>query len=267
MQTIIDETIGIACHLTLNRPQQRNAISLQMVDELLQKLAEAEEDPQVRALVLRGAEHHFCAGGDIADMLNAQQGASNGNSDAFFHLNRRFGELMERFNRTPLVVIAVLEGAVMGGGFGLACSADIAIADRSCRFALPETRLGLPPAQIAPFVVARVGLSQARRLALSGAKVNAQQALEIGLIHQLLDNSEDLEGALQEHLGAINACAPGALATTKQILLDAARVSDETALGQLLDGAAQQFSRAIQGHEGREGARAFLEKRSPEWQH
>ncbi|MFA0812865.1 enoyl-CoA hydratase/isomerase family protein [Microbulbifer epialgicus] len=265
MQTIIDETIGIASHLTLNQPQQRNAISLQMVDELLQKLAEAEEDPQVRAIVLRGAEHNFCAGGNIANMLNAQQ--SDGGSDAYFHINRRFGELMERFNRTPLVVIAVLEGAVMGGGFGLACSADIAIADHSCRFALPETRLGLPPAQIAPFVVARVGLSQARRLALSGAKVNAQQALEIGLIHQLLDGPEALEGALQEHLGAINACAPGALATTKQILLDAAQVTDETALGQLLDGAARQFSRAIQGHEGREGARAFLEKRSPEWQH
>ncbi|MCO1334255.1 enoyl-CoA hydratase/isomerase family protein [Microbulbifer sp. OS29] len=267
MQTVIDKTIGITRHLTLNRPKQRNAISLQMVDELLQKLSEAEEDQQVRALVLRGAEHNFCAGGDIVDMLNAQQGASDGENNAFFHLNRRFGELMQRFNRTPLVVIAVLEGAVMGGGFGLACSADITIADHSCRFALPETRLGIPPAQIAPFVVARVGLSQARRLALSGVKVKAQQALEIGLIHQLLDDTEALEGALQEHLTAINACAPGALAITKQILMDAARVSDENALGQLLDGAAKQFSRAIQGHEGREGARAFLEKRSPEWQH
>ncbi|MDP5208928.1 enoyl-CoA hydratase/isomerase family protein [Microbulbifer sp. 2205BS26-8] len=267
MQTIIDETVGIARHLTLNRPRQRNAISLPMVDELLQKLTEAEAASQTRVLVLRGAEHNFCAGGDIGDMLTAQQNASDGDTDAFYHLNRRFGELLERVNSSSLVVIAVLEGAVMGGGFGLACSADIAIADHSCRFALPETRLGLPPAQIAPFVVARVGLSQARRLALGGTTLKAREALDIGLIHQLLDSSTALEAALQGHLDNINACAPGALATTKHLLLQAAQIADKYALSHLLDDAAKHFSNAIQGSEGREGARAFMEKRAPEWQH
>ncbi|MFC6979319.1 enoyl-CoA hydratase/isomerase family protein [Microbulbifer taiwanensis] len=150
MQTLVTETRGIAQLITLNKPRQHNAISLQMVDELLRQLDEAERDPALRALVLRGAGGNFCAGGDIGDMLAARQSAADGDSHAFFQLNRRFGELLQKFNHSRLVVIALLEGAVMGGGFGLACIADIAIATADTKFSLPETRLGLPPAQIAP---------------------------------------------------------------------------------------------------------------------
>ncbi|SDZ84220.1 enoyl-CoA hydratase/isomerase family protein [Microbulbifer marinus] len=266
MQTIISERQGIAQIVTLNRPQQRNAISLQMVDELLQQLELAEQDPALRALVLRGSGGNFCAGGDIGDMLTAQQSAADGDSDAFYRLNRRFGELLQQFNRTPLVVIAVLDGAVMGGGFGLACTADIAIATGNTKFALPETRLGLPPAQIAPFVVRRVGLSQARRLALSGATVDAQLALAIGLVHQVVDGQDGLEQAVESQLQAIRACAPNALATTKQILLASANLPGDEELSMVLDQGAQAFAAAIQSHEGREGARAFVEKRAAEWQ-
>ncbi|WP_323844554.1 enoyl-CoA hydratase/isomerase family protein [Microbulbifer magnicolonia] len=263
----MSETNGIAQIVTLNRPQQRNAISLQIVEELLQQLQRAEEDKSVRALVLRGAGGNFCAGGDIGDMLAAQQRASDGDAEAFYRLNRRFGELLEKFNRSRLVIIALLEGAVMGGGVGLACIADIAIADSAAKFSLPETRLGLPPAQIAPFVVSRLGLSQSRRLALSGATIDAPQAQRVGLCHLLADGSAALEQELQAQLQAIRACAPAALAATKQLLLASAQVADDEQLSRLLDRGAEAFSNAIQGHEGREGARAFLEKRAAEWQY
>ncbi|SHE70705.1 isohexenylglutaconyl-CoA hydratase [Microbulbifer donghaiensis] len=267
MQTIISEKRGIAQIVTLNRPEQRNAISLQMVDELLQQLAEAERDPDLRALVVRGAGGNFCAGGDIGDMLAAQQSAADGGSDAFYRLNRRFGELLEHFNRTPLVVIAALEGAVMGGGVGLACIADITIAESNTTISLPETRLGLPPAQIAPFVVRRIGLAQARRLALSAARIDAQLALALGLTHQVAEGTEALDRALEKQLQAIAGCAPNALAATKQLMLASANLRGDEDLGRLLDRGAELFAAAVQGHEGREGARAFIEKRAPEWQY
>ena len=265
METLTVEQRGPVHLLTLNRPQQRNAMNLQMVEELLQQLAAAETDEKVRALVLRGSHGHFCAGGDIADMLTAQQRSADGDADAFYRMNRRFGKLLSRFNQTNLVVVAALEGAVMGGGFGLACIADICLATRDARFALPETRLGLPPAQIAPFIAARLGQFQARRLALSGATIDSEEAARIGLVHAIAESSEALTQAVNEQLQAIHACAPNALATTKQLLRDSAGLGD-SALEALLDSAARQFANAIQGGEGREGARAFIEKRPAEWQ-
>ena len=266
MHTLHTEQSGIAQFITLQRPQQRNAMSLQMLDELLEQLDIAEENPAVRALVLRGSGGHFSAGADLGDMLQAQQKVSDGDSDAFFHLNRRFGELLCRFNSTPLVVIAALEGAVMGGGFGLACVADIAIASDSVKFSLPETRLGLLPAQIAPFVVARIGQSQARRLALSGSSVDATEAGRIGLVHQTVAGPGELEAAVTDQLKAIGRCAPGALAATKQLLLDSTEAPSTAGLAALLDRAAHSFSAAVQGSEGTEGTRAFIEKRPAEWQ-
>ncbi|WP_193164483.1 enoyl-CoA hydratase/isomerase family protein [Microbulbifer hainanensis] len=265
METLIVEQQGSARLLTLNRPQQRNAMNLQMVEDLLQQLATAEADEQIRALVLRGSSGHFCAGGDIADMLTAQQRAADGDSDAFYRMNRHFGELLSRFNQTNLVVVAALEGAVMGGGFGLACIADICLAAQGARFALPETRLGLPPAQIAPFVATRLGQFQARRLALSGVTIDTEEAARIGLVHAIAESGEALTDSVNQQLQAIHACAPNALATTKQLLRDSAGLRD-SGLEALLDSAARQFADAMQRGEGREGARAFIEKRPAEWQ-
>lgn len=267
MPTLLTEKRGIALSITLNRPQQRNAISLQMIEQLLLQLHSAEQDPGIRALLLRGAGGNFCAGGDIGDMQAAQRSAAGGDSDAIYRLNRRFGELLYRFNNTRLVVVAALEGAVMGGGLGLACVADIAIADANTKFSLPETRLGLPPAQIAPFVVARIGLSQARRLALSSMPVDAREALQIGLVHRLAASTAELDDELENQLQAIRACAPKALASTKRLLWQSAQLSSDEQLQQLLDSAARQFADAIVSGEGREGACAFVQKRQPEWQH
>ena len=165
-QTLSLEPHNGVLHITLNRPECRNAMSLQMVSELRAVLAAVRDDRQVRALVLGGAGGHFCAGGDLKDMANARaQGA-----DAYRELNRAFGALLEEAQNAPQVLICVLQGAVLGGGFGLACVSDIALADDQAQFGLPETSLGLLPAQIAPFVVQRIGLTQTRRLALTAAR-------------------------------------------------------------------------------------------------
>ena len=256
-ETLLLEQAGSVLHVTLNRPDSRNAMSLAMVEDLRAVLAAVREDAGVRALVLRGDGGHFCAGGDIKDMANAR--ATGG--EAYQRLNRAFGSLLEEAQAQPQVLVAVLEGAVLGGGFGLACVSDIAIALQGAQFGLPETSLGILPAQIAPFVVKRIGLTQARRLALTAARFDGLEALRLGLVHFAEADTAALEQRLADSLEQVRRCAPGANARTKALLL----ASESEALTTLLDAAAEQFAAAVTGPEGVEGTLAFVQKRKPNW--
>ncbi|MGY4818446.1 enoyl-CoA hydratase/isomerase family protein [Pseudomonas chlororaphis subsp. piscium] len=256
-ETLLLAPRGGVLHITLDRPDSRNAMSLQMVAELRAVLAAVRDDRGIRALVLRGAGGHFCAGGDLKDMANTRaQGAS-----AYQELNRAFGTLLEEAQHSPQVLIVLLQGAVLGGGFGLACVSDIAIADHQAQFGLPETSLGLLPAQIAPFVVKRIGLTQARRLALTAARFDGHEAKRLGLVHFVENSPQALAERLDEVLAHVLCCAPEANAATKALLL----ASDEEPLAPLLDRAAEQFGAAVTGAEGIEGTMAFVQKRKPAW--
>lgn len=254
-----------ALFITLNRPKARNAMSLKMVRELMAVFEHIEKDMDIRAVVLRGADGHFCAGGDIKDMANAHMAAgeqsSNNGKDPFYELNREFGRMITFANQIPQVLIVVTEGAVLGGGFGLACISDVALSAADAKFGLPETGLGIPPAQIAPFVVTRIGLTQARRLALLGARFNGEEAKALGIVHEVHSNKEALEEALASVLKQVKRCAPDANRTTKALILGVGQQPLDT----LLDGAAQSFSKAVKGSEGQEGTMAFVEKRLPSW--
>lgn len=252
---------GFVLHITLNRPDSRNAMSWQMTQELRAVFSAIENNESIRAVVLRGAGGHFCAGGDIKDMAGARMQAASGNNEAYAELNRAFGHLITQVNHAPQVVIAVLEGAVLGGGFGLACVSDVAITLEDAKFGLPETSLGIIPAQIAPFVVQRVGLTQARRLALLGARFNGAEAARLGIAHQVVTDTTALEAALSDTLAQIKKCAPQANRNTKALLH---RVGHEP-LESLLDDAAQQFASAVAGTEGAEGTMAFVQKRAARW--
>lgn len=247
-------------YLTLNNPERRNAMSLAMVELLQSALTEAAEQDNIRAIVIRGAGGHFCAGGDISDMAQARQQAMAGNSASFSELNRAFGTLLCQVNQQPQVVICVTEGSVLGGGMGLACVADITLSSNGAKFGLPETTLGVIPAQIAPFLVQRIGLTQTRRLALTGARFDGKQAERLGVVHEALP-SEQLEQALTTTLQQIKQCAPNANRATKQLLFDTL----EKPLEQVLDEAAEAFSQAVQSTEGAEGTMAFMQKRAPQW--
>ncbi len=258
---------GATLHIYLNRPEARNAMSLQMVAELQQVLraAEATEGTSgaVRVVVLRGEGGHFCAGADLKDMAGARMRAmqrAEGAPDPIAEVNAAFGHLCAAYANTPLAVVAVLEGTVMGGGFGLACVADVAIASDTAAFRLPETSLGVVPAQIAPFLVERLGYSQAKRLAVTGGRLNAAGALAVGLVHAVT-TPEGLAAALDTTLADILACAPGALAATKALM----RKARFTAAADLVTEAAAIFSHAAQGPEGQEGMTAFIQKRKPNW--
>lgn len=255
-------------------------MSLHMVAELRQVLAAAEATAghvdAVRVVVLRGAEGHFCAGADLKDMAGARMRAmqarpgaceiagagptSGPTVDPIAEVNAAFGELCVAYSRTPLAVVAVLEGTVMGGGFGLACVADVALASDTAVFRLPETSLGVVPAQIAPFLVERLGYSQAKRLAVTGGRLDAAAALRVGLVHAVA-HTDELQAELDRVLADILACAPGALAATKALMAKARLQEPQT----LVQHAATVFSQAAQGAEGLEGMTAFMQKRKPNW--
>jgi isohexenylglutaconyl-CoA hydratase len=258
-ETLGSRAEGGVLHLTLNRPEVRNAMTLGMVIELREALAGAERDGRTRVIVLRGAQGHFSAGADIREMAGARMRLA-ADPDAIVKVNAAFGELCADYAQTGLALVAVLEGTVMGGGFGLACVADVAIAGESALFRLPETSLGVVPAQIAPYLVERLGYAQARRLAVTGGRIDARAALGLGLVHEV-HSSQTLDAALQRVLDEILHNAPGAVAATKALIAKARFHAPAS----LVQHAAQLFSQASLSPEGVEGMSAFLQKRKAHW--
>lgn len=267
MQTLLLIQDGAVLHITLNRPECRNAMSETMLTELGTVFGAIHDQLDIRAVVLRGTQGNFCAGGDIKDMAALRVQAMNAANDTerqagYIRFNRAFGTLIEKVNHAPQTVIAVLEGAVLGGGFGLACVSDIALALDTAQFGLPETGLGVIPAQIAPFVVQRIGLTQARRLALLGNRFNGHEAVRLGIAHEVFDSNADLDEALAKTINYIRRSAPNASRLTKALLHNSTQVSD---LKSTLDQAAIQFAAAVSSDEGAEGTMAFIQKRLPHW--
>lgn len=265
--TPIDESVRLEQHgsiltLWLNRPESRNAMSLNMVNAIQQVFELIKDDLSIRAVVIRGEGGHFCAGGDIKDMAALRvEATTTASLKPYVDFNRRFGAMIEQVDQAPQTVVALLEGAVLGGGFGLACVSDVAISHQNAQFGLPETGLGVLPAQIAPFVVKRIGLTQARRLALLGLRFDGQVALQLGVVHQVVQDDAALQTALDTVIQQIKRAAPIASRMTKTLLH---RTLNEP-LSSLLDDAAQQFAQAVGGTEGQEGTMAFIQKRLPNW--
>lgn len=246
--------------ITLNRPEARNALSVKMTQELMDLVKQLREEKTIRAVVLRGSQGYFCAGADIKDTLTIRQQSGDVRT-AIHAMNRSFGELITVVNHLPQVVVAVVEGIALGGGFGLACVADVTIALETSTFGMPETSLGILPAQIAPFVVQRIGLSQARRLALLSMKFKGTMAKELGIVHEVFATTEALDQGLQQVLQQIKKCAPGANAATKKLMLSMVNLN----LDNILDRAAEVFTHAVMGEESQEGSMAFVQKRLPPW--
>jgi len=257
-ETLILARSGPVLKITLNRPDARNALSPRMVEELTDAIAHAEGDPAVRAVVLMGAGGTFCAGGDLKGMR--ERGAAHPDRETAAAANRRYGALLEAIDALPKAVITLIEGAAMGGGVGLLAVSDWAIAERSVQIGTPEATVGLVPAQIAPFVAARVGYGAARRLAPFGLRLSAEEAHRIGLVHELADGRADLLARGVAAVEQVLRCAPQAVAETKRLL----RASLREPVGATLDAGARAFAAALAG-EAREGIAAFLERRKPAW--
>jgi isohexenylglutaconyl-CoA hydratase len=214
--------------------------------------SQLRDEPAIRALVLRGSDRVFCAGADLGG--RTLRGSTADAHAATVELSLR-GACLQRAQHLSQAGDRCDRGAAMGGGMGLAACADIVLAGPGASFALSEARLGLVAAQIAPFVVARLGLATTRRLALTGSRFNAEQATSLGLVDELLPDRAELDARLDAILGEIQSCAPAALAATKT-LLNGLPGLDILAFSHT---AADVFADAVLG-EGAEGIAAFKEK-------
>jgi len=242
--------------VTLNRPDVRNAMNQQMISELLQAFNALREDRGVRGIVLSGAGGTFCAGGDLKEMQSAYANPQQDKSDR----TQQFDLLLRAVNSAPQVVIAKVEGAAMGGGFGLVCVSDFAITTDDTIFGLPEVRLGIVPALISPYVIQRIGLTHARRLMLTGARFDGVEAAQYQLVHEVC-LPEDIEERVEIAMADVRECAPGAIAACKKLILE---IVDEhfeaTAIHR-----AELLNELRRGKEGQEGMLAFIRKRKPRW--
>ena len=255
------ETRGAFVFATLDAPASRNALSDAMVSGLSDAIALAESQPATRALVIRGAGGTFCAGGDFSRFreLMATNAPTEG-VDPIARFNRGFGTMLERLSACQVATIAVVDGAAMGGGVGLAASCDFVLAASTAQFGMPEVTLGLPPAQIAPFVAARLGQGAALRLMLTGRRIVAAQALACRLADEVLE-ADALEARLTTLLTELGRAEPGALRATKAILQ--MRAADT--LGATLDFASSAFAASLRSGTAAEGLAALSAKRPAAW--
>jgi isohexenylglutaconyl-CoA hydratase len=242
----------------LDEPQTRNALSAALSRDLLRVLEAARDDRGVRGITLRGRGGTFCAGGDLKSF--GARGAGGDRAD-IVAMSATGAALFEALDAQPQVVIAVVEGAALAGGFGLVCCADVVIAEAKAKFALTETMIGLSPAQISPFVLQRLGYSTGRRLMLTGARFGATEALALGLADFVADGVEALTAQEDQVQADVLRCAPGAIAATKALIRAAPRLAG----AEMVQRAAETFADRLLSEEGLEGVASFLEKRPPHW--
>ena len=247
---------GVAT-VTLNRPAVGNAYNAAMLEALISGLTDLAAQPTLRCLVIRGAGRHFQAGADITWLGEVAPAAPAENYAASLATTRA----MQLLNEFPQPTIAVVHGACFGGGVGLVCCADVALATPEAQFGITEVRVGVAPTPISTHMVNAIGLRHTRRYALTGERFGAQEAERIGLVHAVVEAAA-MEAALAAVVDAVLQGSPTAIAMTKRSFLGANDLLlDDRQVAMLAhEGWTQRHS-----PEGLEGTAAFREKRRPAW--
>lgn len=256
------QTIGIdtdargVATLTLARPDKHNALSAAMIAELTAAAARLGRDPAVRVVVLTGAGASFCAGGDL-DWMRAQM-AADGATRA--RAATGLARMLQAINTCPKPVIGRVQGNAFGGGVGMMAVCDVAIGVAGARFGLTETRLGLIPATIGPYVLARMGEAMARRVFMSARAFEAGEAVRLGLLAAAVA-PEDLDAAIEAEVAPYLDCAPGAVAAAKALARRFGAPIDDATIAETIDALVRRW----ESPEAAEGIAAFFEKRKPGW--
>lgn len=253
--TIETDRRGVA-RLTLNRPEKHNAMNAQMIAELTQAARDMAADDAIRVVVLTGEGPSFCAGGDLA-WMRAQMEADRSTREAAAH---SLALMLGMFNTLPKPLIGRVQGNAFGGGVGLCCVCDIVYAADTAKFGLTETKLGLIPATIGPFVTKRMGEGAARQMMMSSRVVAADRAQALGIVSQTAPLA-DLDRAVSGEVAAYLDCAPSAVAAAKQLTLQLAQAPTETDV----DVSVAALIRAWESPDAEAGIAAFLNKTAPPW--
>lgn len=250
------ERKGAVAHVKLNRPEVRNAFNRDVVAELTDWSARVRVDPGVRVAVLSGEGKVFCAGADL-EWLSATM---NFTAAQYAEDAQALHAMLSSLDTLPLPLIARIHGAAIAGGVGLTAVCDIAVAADDAIFAVSEAKLGIVPAVISPFVLAKIGVSAARYTFLSGARFSAKRAFDIGLVHSVVP-AGDLDATIDQHVGELLTSGPEAVAAAKALIRAVAGRTPEDAAPITATIIAERRASA----EGQAGMRAFLSKQRPPW--
>ncbi|WP_300376607.1 enoyl-CoA hydratase-related protein [Henriciella sp.] len=254
----LDATPGGIAVITLDRPDKHNAFNAQVISELTDALETLEEQTTVRMVILRGNGKSFSAGADLTWMKAAADYTRHENEEDAY----RLAEMLRKLANLPQMTVALVHGAVMGGGAGLVAACDIAVALKDTKFRFSEVRLGLTPATISPFVMSAIGPRWAKALFVSAESFDAAFAERIGLVQYVVEDQAELT-AMEEHLATLAMqAAPGAIHDSKRLVQDLAGVEINQSLSHET---AKRIAGRRVSEEGREGLAAFLDKRKPDW--
>ena len=246
---------GVAT-LTLARPDKHNALNDEMILELTEAAETLGADPSVRVVVLTGQGESFCAGGDLS-WMRAQM-AADGATRA--REARKLADMLGALDRMPKPLIGRIQGQALGGGVGMVSVCDLAIAVQGARFGLTEVRLGLIPATIGPYVVARMGAAKARRVFFSGRVFDADHAQALDLLAAVVA-PDDLDAAIEREIAPYLAAAPGAVAEAKRLVARLGAALDQSAIDDSISALVTRWESA----EAEEGIAAFFEKRKADF--
>jgi methylglutaconyl-CoA hydratase len=256
---LVSQRDGAVERLTLNRPDVRNAFNEHVIAELTAWAAEARAAAarhDIRAIVIAGAGKVFCAGADVTWMSKTVHFTEEENLRDATAMSRMFAAI----NELPVAVVGRVQGAALGGGAGLAAVCDIVVAEEAALFGFTETKLGILPAVISPFALAKIGQAAARELFLTGARFSAARAKEIGLVHEVVPAVE-LDAAVNRYVTELLTAGPEAIAAAKALIPN---VSGRPIADAMPITAAAIAARRV-STEGQEGLKAFLEKRAASW--
>jgi len=254
LQTTLSQGAAV---IWLNRPDVRNAMTIELIGELTDAVSTASEDPDVRAIVLAGTGKAFCAGADLNWMKAASTyGPAENEADSI-----KLANLLRTIAESPKPTVARVHGPAFAGGLGLVCACDIAVASFEAKFCLTEVRIGLIPAMISPYVIRAMGPRGASRYFLTAEVFDAAEAYRLGVIQELAP-PEELDAAVNRILGTLVLAGPGAMADTKRLIHD---ITGRTVDDALARDTAQRIAQSRASEEGREGIASFLEKRKPNW--
>ena len=255
MSLLIDQT-GTVVRVTLNRPEVRNAFNEELIAELTAWAESVKADGPARVAVLGGAGKVFCAGADLTWMSKMVHYTRDENvRDA-----RAMARMFEALDQLPIPLIGRIHGAALGGGVGLAAVCDIVVAAEDAAFAFTEVKLGILPAVISPYAIAKIGRSAARELFLTGARFSAERAQAIGLVHAVADANE-LDRVVAKFVNDLATSAPEAVAAAKRLIAEVAGSTRTAGIETSIDAIAERRV----SKEGQDGMTAFLAKRPPSW--
>jgi len=255
--TILIEEQDAVLHVTLNRPAVHNAFNAELIEESIDLFESVERRTDLRVIVLSGSGANFCAGADLNWMSTTVAYTREENARDSSRLARMFAVMDD----CPLPMVGRIQGAAIGGGVGLVSVCDIAIATAGARFGLSEVKLGILPAVISPYVIAKIGQSHARSLFLTGERFPASRALQIGLIHHLVDDDGSLDKKVEEAITGLRSSGPEAVRACKRLIQTVANSPREEAIAHTIEAIAERRTSG----EGQAGMQAFLRKEKPPW--